>query len=44
MQRGRKISYNPTILIQRNDYTSLEARDMYITNDPTIRLHSVKNK
>ena len=44
MQRGRYITYDPTILIQRNDHTLLEARGMYITDDPTIRLHFAKKR
>ena len=33
-----------TIIIQKNDHTSLEVRGMYISDDPTIRLHFAKLK
>ena len=44
MQRGRKISYDPTILIQRIDHTKLEARGKNISYDPIIRLHFAEFK
>ena len=44
MQSGRYITYDPTILIQRNDHTLLETRGWYITDNPTIRLHFVKKR
>ena len=44
MQRGRKISYDPTILIPGNDHILLEANGTKISYDPTIRLHYTKIK
>ena len=34
MQRGKYITDDPTILIQMNDHTLLEARGRYITETP----------
>ena len=39
---GRYITDDPTILIQRNGHTSLEARGRYITDDRIIHLHFAK--
>ena len=44
MQRGMYITDDPTILIERNGHTSLEARGRYITDDPTICLHFAQKK
>ena len=38
------ITDDPTILIERNGHTSLEARVRYITDDPTICLHFAQKK
>ena len=39
MQRGRNITDDPTILIQRNDNTSLEARGRSITDCGDQNVH-----
>ena len=42
--RGMYVTDDPTIIIQRNDHTSLEMRGRYISDDPTIRLHFARFK